>query len=74
MQQLTYIKTNHLKWEEVTEPTITAGNEALVRPFLVARCDLDAAFLRNDIFKRYSIGKMLGMVDKTVPDFTRKTF
>ncbi|GMN10877.1 alcohol dehydrogenase catalytic domain-containing protein [Croceitalea sp. MTPC9] len=72
MKQLTFVKTKTLKWEEVAEPKIELGTDAIVRPFLVARCDLDAAFLHNDIFKKYSIGKFLGLVDKTVPRFTRK--
>ncbi len=72
MKQLTYIKPKKLLWQEVTEPTIENDTDALVRPFLVARCDLDAAFLHQNIFKKYRIGKFLGLVDKTIPEFTRE--
>ncbi|MEO0528303.1 MAG: alcohol dehydrogenase catalytic domain-containing protein [Bacteroidota bacterium] len=72
MKQLQYIRTGHLAWKNVPEPKINTANEALVRPFLVARCDLDAAFLQNNIFRRYTIGKLLGLVDPTIPTYTRK--
>lgn len=73
LKQLTYFKPQTLRWQEVPEPRITSANEALVRPFLVARCDLDAALLRNNIFRIYSLGRILGLVDKTIPRFMRKT-
>lgn len=72
MKQLSFIKTNRLKWEEVAEPTITLPSDALVRPFLVARCDLDAAFLHSNVFKKYSIGRLLGLTDPSIPEFVRK--
>lgn len=71
MKQLTFIKTKTLKWEDVPEPKIELDTDALVRPFLVARCDLDAAFLNNNIFRKYNIGKLFGLVDKTATEFTR---
>ena len=74
MKQLTYLKPNLLKWEEVPEPILTKENDASVSPFLVARCDIDAAFLRSDIFKRISIGRFLGLVGTSLSDFARKDF
>jgi len=72
MKQLTYIKARTLRWEEVPEPKITSENEAIVRPFLVARCDLDALFLHNNLFKKYLAGKVLGLIDKKIPDYMRE--
>ena len=70
MKQLTYIKKKRLVWEEVPEPKIEE-NDALVRPFIVARCDLDAAFLFRDIYKFVSIGKFLGQLDEKVGTIVR---
>ncbi len=72
MKQLTYIKTNTLNWESVVEPSIELPTDALVRPFIAARCDLDAAFLHTNVFERYTIGRFLGLTDKSIPDFVRK--
>ena len=48
MQQLYFVKKEKLEWREV--PTLTLDNkkEAIVRPFAVAKCDLDDAFLFNN--------------------------
>ena len=41
MQALTWIGPDQLEWREVSEPTIQADGEALVRPLAVATCDID---------------------------------
>ena len=43
MKQLTYEETGRYAWREVPEPQITAPEQALVRPLMVACCDLDVA-------------------------------
>lgn len=43
MRQLTYEEAGRYAWREVPEPTITAPAQALVRPLMVACCDLDVA-------------------------------
>src|SRR5271166_2052295 len=43
MRQLTYEETGRYAWREVPEPQITAPEQALVRPLMVACCDLDVA-------------------------------
>jgi threonine dehydrogenase-like Zn-dependent dehydrogenase len=43
MRQLTYEETGRHAWREVPEPQITAPEQALVRPLMVACCDLDVA-------------------------------
>ncbi len=71
MKQLTYIKAKKLVWDDVTEPTIVANDDALVRPFIVARCDLDAAFLFRDAYKFVNLGKFLGLLDKDIDKVVR---
>ena len=47
MKQLTYEETGRYAWREVPEPQITAPEQALVRPLMVACCDLDVAVSRG---------------------------
>jgi len=47
MRQLTYEETGRYAWREVPEPQITASEQALVRPLMVACCDLDVAVSRG---------------------------
>ena len=41
MQALHYIKPDQLAWQEVPLPRLTSPTDALVRPTVVAACDLD---------------------------------
>jgi threonine dehydrogenase-like Zn-dependent dehydrogenase len=43
MRQLTFEEAGRYAWREVPDPQITAPEQALVRPLLVACCDLDVA-------------------------------
>lgn len=43
MRQLTYEETGRYAWREVPEPQLAAREQALVRPLMVACCDLDVA-------------------------------
>ena len=43
MRQLTFEEAGRYAWREVPDPEITAPEQALVRPLMVACCDLDIA-------------------------------
>jgi threonine dehydrogenase-like Zn-dependent dehydrogenase len=43
MRQLTFEEAGRYAWREVADPKITAPQQALVRPLVVACCDLDVA-------------------------------
>jgi threonine dehydrogenase-like Zn-dependent dehydrogenase len=43
MRQLTYEEVGRYAWRDVPEPQLTAPEQALVRPLVVACCDLDVA-------------------------------
>ena len=43
MRQLTFEEAGRYAWREVPDPEITAPEQAMVRPLLVACCDLDVA-------------------------------
>lgn len=45
MQQLNFVKKGVLEWHEVPEPLLEGEHDALIRPFVVARCDLDIPIL-----------------------------
>jgi threonine dehydrogenase-like Zn-dependent dehydrogenase len=47
MRQLTYEEVGRYAWRDVPDPQITAPEQALVRPLLVACCDLDVAVARG---------------------------
>jgi alcohol dehydrogenase len=63
MQQLYFIKKGKLEWREVSAPVISSSLEAIVRPFAVAKCDLDDAFLFNNLAGKIKIGTALGKID-----------
>lgn len=71
MRQLTYQKAKTLVWEEVAEPELIAPDDALVRPFIVARCDLDAAFLFRDAYRYVRVGQFLGRLDRKIDEIVR---
>ena len=71
MKQLIYQKKNTLVWDNVAEPTI-GKDDALVRPFVVARCDLDAAFLFRNTYQMVAIGRLFDQIDRTVGQIIRK--
>jgi threonine dehydrogenase-like Zn-dependent dehydrogenase len=49
MRQLTFEEAGRYAWREVPEPEITAPEQALVRPIVVACCDLDVAVCHGRI-------------------------
>jgi threonine dehydrogenase-like Zn-dependent dehydrogenase len=58
-----YVRKRVLEWREVHDPVLEADTDALVRPFVVARCDLDSAFLRHDLGAAIRIGHGVGLLD-----------
>jgi threonine dehydrogenase-like Zn-dependent dehydrogenase len=63
MRQLMFIKTGTLTWREVAEPALNSPTDALVRPFIAARCDGDAIYLRHRARTLLAAGAMLHFVD-----------
>lgn len=66
MKQLTFIKTGSLAWWDVPEPELRGPAEALVRPFVAARCDGDAFFLRHPADSLLRAGAALHVLDPTL--------
>lgn len=47
MKSLTFVKPGHVEWREVVAPVIDSGLQAIVRPLVIGRCDLDVAFIQG---------------------------
>jgi len=74
MQQLFFVKKNKLEWRETKPPVIENGTEAIVRPFAVAKCDLDDFYLFDTIVPKLKLGKLLGLVDPKFVSVFAKMF
>ena len=66
MQQLTVIGRNRLEWREVPDPQLRTPHDVLVRPFAVARCDIDIGLIRGTAATGFRWGKLLGKLDPDV--------
>lgn len=69
MKQLFFIRKGKLEWREVSRPEISDKQQAIVRPFTVAKCDLDDAFLFNNMALKIKIGTALGKIDHQYNSF-----
>jgi len=45
MQRMIFIEPGRLDWENIVAPILQGTNEALVRPKIMGRCDLDSLYL-----------------------------
>ncbi len=45
MRQLTFVAPGRVEWREAAHPRLDAAGAAIVRPIVLGRCDLDAAFV-----------------------------
>ncbi len=67
MRQLTVVGRNALEWREVPEPELRTQDAVLVRPFAVARCDIDLGLIRGSAARGFRWGKLLRQLDPDVP-------
>lgn len=47
IRQLTFVAPGKVEWREAPTPVIGASVQALVRPIILGRCDLDVGFVRG---------------------------
>jgi threonine dehydrogenase-like Zn-dependent dehydrogenase len=74
MRQLTYIRPGVLEWWDVLEPQLEADTDALVRPFVAARCDGDSFFLKHRYPALLGWGACLHLVDASFRDKKNNPF
>ncbi|TGL57766.1 zinc-dependent alcohol dehydrogenase [Leptospira jelokensis] len=75
MQRLVFRKKGILEWEEIDTPTISGGNQALVEPIAIARCDLDLPIVRGETLFRapFPVGhEFVGRIKKVSEDLEEK--
>ena len=63
VRQLTLVKARTLVWRDVPEPRLETADDVLVRPFAVARCDLDVGLLSGRLARAFSLGRLFGRLD-----------
>jgi threonine dehydrogenase-like Zn-dependent dehydrogenase len=75
VRSLIYARKQILEWREIPDAVLEADTDALVRPFAVARCDLDVAFLRHDLGRPMRLGHAARVLDRRVlTDLGRRPF
>lgn len=47
MRQLTFVRPGHVEWREAADARVQTGLDAVVRPLVLGRCDLDVGFVRG---------------------------
>jgi threonine dehydrogenase-like Zn-dependent dehydrogenase len=68
VRQLTFVKKGVLEWREAPEPELRAPEEALVRPFVAARCDGDNLPLFNNAARLLQLGIAIHRIDPITRD------
>ncbi|HEY8076514.1 MAG TPA: alcohol dehydrogenase catalytic domain-containing protein [Labilithrix sp.] len=74
MRQLSYVKPRTLRWVDVAAPTLLAPTDAVVRPFVAARCDGDAICLTHDYERAIRIGAAFHVLDPELRDRATNPF
>jgi threonine dehydrogenase-like Zn-dependent dehydrogenase len=68
MRQLTFIKKGLVEWHDVPEPRLAAPVQAIVRPFVAARCDGDCLPLFRSVTSLVNAGIALHFLDPLVTE------
>jgi threonine dehydrogenase-like Zn-dependent dehydrogenase len=66
VRALTFVEKGRLEWQEVPDPTLDGGGEAIVRPVALATCDIDAAFVQG----RFPVGAPFAFGHECVGEVT----
>jgi threonine dehydrogenase-like Zn-dependent dehydrogenase len=66
VRQLVYVKRGLLEWREVDEPSLQEPSDALVRPFVAARCDGDVICARTSYPRWFGLGAALHLLDPSL--------
>lgn len=66
MRELTFVGKGRLQWRERPEPQLQDPRDALVRPFVAARCDGDTMPIHHHVSRAMQAGMRAGLVDPIV--------
>ncbi|MDM7489359.1 alcohol dehydrogenase catalytic domain-containing protein [Rhodococcus sp. CSLK01-03] len=68
VRELNFLGTGRLGWIDRPAPTIQTGTDAVVRPFVLGRCDGDTLPLHHRVSRAMQVGLAIGVVDSAVGD------
>ncbi len=66
MRELTFVRRGRLEWRDRPDPVLQLPTDALVRPFVAARCDGDALPLHRPVSRAMQVGLKTGLIDPVV--------
>jgi alcohol dehydrogenase len=66
VRELAFIRSGHLAWRERDAPALSDPRDAIVRPFVAARCDGDTLPIHRPVSRLMQAGIAVGAVDPVV--------
>jgi threonine dehydrogenase-like Zn-dependent dehydrogenase len=66
IRELQLIRSGHLEWRDKPPPRLEAPRDAIVRPFVAARCDGDTLPVHRRVSRAMQLGLRLGAIDPVV--------
>jgi threonine dehydrogenase-like Zn-dependent dehydrogenase len=66
VRELQYIRSGRLAWHERDEPTLRQTGDAIVRPFVAARCDGDTVPIHRPVSRAMQVGMAVRAIDPVV--------
>ncbi|WP_330252987.1 alcohol dehydrogenase catalytic domain-containing protein [Nocardia sp. NBC_00565] len=66
MRELQFIRTGRLEWRERPDPVLRDPRDAIVRPFVAARCDGDTLPIHRHVSRAMQLGMRTGLIDPIV--------
>ena len=66
MRELVFLGSGRLSWRERDAPTLREPGDAIVRPFIAARCDGDTLPIHRPVSRLLQAGLALGAIDPVV--------
>ncbi|MEJ1179749.1 MULTISPECIES: zinc-dependent alcohol dehydrogenase [unclassified Pseudarthrobacter] len=66
MRELNFISTGKLEWIERIDPRLITGDDAIVRPIVVGRCDGDTLPIHHRVSRGLQAGLKAGVIDPVV--------
>jgi threonine dehydrogenase-like Zn-dependent dehydrogenase len=66
MRELQLIRSGRLEWREVPPPRLEQPTDAIVRPFIAARCDGDTVPIHRPVSRALQLGMAVGAIDPVV--------
>lgn len=66
IRELQLISSGHLEWRDKPAPRLEGPRDAIVRPFVAARCDGDTLPIHRRVSRAMQLGLRLGAIDPVV--------